>query len=165
MPGWYPHGEKSGRLEIWWICASSWIGICEIRSDTHVCEFGARWTGRFMKLLRMLGFWCNNSFQDSVRLLAVEACVTIASLLPQEDVEQLIMGTLRQCTSKSSPFHIILKIKVSNFCKIHFSKHYVFILFSPLKELCCNIFYMTQLNLTTFVYINTCHGVLLLNMY
>jgi serine/threonine-protein phosphatase 2A regulatory subunit A len=29
-------------------------------------------------------------FQDSVRLLAVEACVSIASLLQPEDVEQLV---------------------------------------------------------------------------
>lgn len=33
--------------------------------------------------------------QDSVRLLAVEACVSIASLLAQEDTEQLLMPTLR----------------------------------------------------------------------
>lgn len=32
-------------------------------------------------------------FQDSVRLLAVEACVSIASLLQQEDVE--LLGELR----------------------------------------------------------------------
>merc|ERR1719232_719496 len=36
---------------------------------------------------------------DSVRLLAVEACVSIASLLQQEDVEQLVMPTLRQCAA------------------------------------------------------------------
>lgn len=41
-------------------------------------------------------FW--GFLQDSVRLLAVEACVSIATLLPQEDVEQLVMPTLRQCT-------------------------------------------------------------------
>ena len=29
--------------------------------------------------------------QDSVRLLAVEACVSIASLLQTEDVEQLVI--------------------------------------------------------------------------
>lgn len=40
--------------------------------------------------------------QDSVRLLAVEACVSIASLLQQEDVEQLVMPTLRQCTNDNS---------------------------------------------------------------
>lgn len=38
--------------------------------------------------------------QDSVRLLAVEACVSIATLLQQEDVEQLVMPTLRQCTGE-----------------------------------------------------------------
>lgn len=40
--------------------------------------------------------------QDSVRLLAVEACVSIAQLLRQEDVEHLVMPTLRQCASDSS---------------------------------------------------------------
>ncbi|KFO04381.1 Serine/threonine-protein phosphatase 2A 65 kDa regulatory subunit A alpha isoform, partial [Balearica regulorum gibbericeps] len=34
--------------------------------------------------------------QDSVRLLAVEACVSIAQLLPQEELEGLVMPTLRQ---------------------------------------------------------------------
>ena len=40
--------------------------------------------------------------QDSVRLLAVDACVSIATLLQQEDVEQLVMPTLRQCASDQS---------------------------------------------------------------
>ncbi len=40
--------------------------------------------------------------QDSVRLLAVEACVSIASLLPQEDTEQLLMPTLRQSAEDKS---------------------------------------------------------------
>lgn len=39
--------------------------------------------------------------KDSVRLLAVEACVSIATLLTQDDVEQLVMPTLRQCTGKN----------------------------------------------------------------
>ncbi|KAH8258979.1 hypothetical protein KR038_000981 [Drosophila bunnanda] len=42
------------------------------------------------------------SIQDSVRLLAVEACVSIAQLLPQDDVEHLVLPTLRQCASDSS---------------------------------------------------------------
>ena len=33
--------------------------------------------------------------QDSVRLLAVKACVSMAGLLQQEDTEQLVMPTLR----------------------------------------------------------------------
>ena len=41
-------------------------------------------------------------FQDSVRLLAVEACVSMAELLQQEDVEQLVMPTLRQCAEDKS---------------------------------------------------------------
>lgn len=41
--------------------------------------------------------------QDSVRLLAVEACVSIATLLQlQDDVEQLVMPTLRQCAGDTS---------------------------------------------------------------
>ncbi|XP_044732294.1 serine/threonine-protein phosphatase 2A 65 kDa regulatory subunit A alpha isoform isoform X2 [Chrysoperla carnea] len=39
---------------------------------------------------------------DSVRLLAVDACVSIATLLEQEDVEQLVMPTLRQCATDQS---------------------------------------------------------------
>jgi len=45
---------------------------------------------------------CCFVFQDSVRLLAVEACVSIASLLEQEDVEQLVMPTLRKCAGDTS---------------------------------------------------------------
>lgn len=37
-----------------------------------------------------------------MRLLAVEACVSIAVLLQQEDVEQLVMPTLRQSASDQS---------------------------------------------------------------
>lgn len=37
-----------------------------------------------------------------MRLLAVEACVSIATLLQQEDVEQLVMPTLRQCSEDKS---------------------------------------------------------------
>ncbi|XP_046554169.1 serine/threonine-protein phosphatase 2A 65 kDa regulatory subunit A alpha isoform-like isoform X1 [Haliotis rubra] len=44
----------------------------------------------------------NIIFQDSVRLLAVEACVSIASLLPPDDTEQLVMPTLRQAAEDKS---------------------------------------------------------------
>lgn len=40
--------------------------------------------------------------QDSVRLLAVEACVNIAQLLLQEDLESLVMPTLRQAAEDKS---------------------------------------------------------------
>ncbi len=40
--------------------------------------------------------------QDSVRLLSVEACVSISSLLQSEDVEQLVMPTLKQCAEDQS---------------------------------------------------------------
>lgn len=41
-------------------------------------------------------------FQDSVRLLAVEACVSMASLLQQDDTETLVMPTLRQAAEDKS---------------------------------------------------------------
>ncbi|XP_013394072.1 serine/threonine-protein phosphatase 2A 65 kDa regulatory subunit A alpha isoform-like isoform X3 [Lingula anatina] len=41
-------------------------------------------------------------FNDSVRLLAVEACVSIASLLPHSDTEQLVMPTLRSAAEDKS---------------------------------------------------------------
>lgn len=37
-----------------------------------------------------------------MRLLAVEACVSIATLLPQEDLEGLVMPTLRQAAEDKS---------------------------------------------------------------
>lgn len=37
-----------------------------------------------------------------MRLLAVEACVSIATLLPQEDLETLVMPTLRQAAEDKS---------------------------------------------------------------
>lgn len=40
--------------------------------------------------------------QDSVRLLAVEACVSIAQLLQQEELEHHVMTTLRQCAGDTS---------------------------------------------------------------
>lgn len=42
------------------------------------------------------------SLQDSVRLLAVEASVSIAGLLPHDDTEQLIMPTVRQAAEDKS---------------------------------------------------------------
>lgn len=42
------------------------------------------------------------SLQDSVRLLAVEACVSISTLLAPEDVEHLVMPTLRQFSEDKS---------------------------------------------------------------
>lgn len=37
-----------------------------------------------------------------MRLLAVEACVSIASLLPAQDTENLVMPTLRQAAEDKS---------------------------------------------------------------
>ncbi len=40
--------------------------------------------------------------QDSVRLLAVEACASIAGLLDHQDVETLVMPTLREAANDKS---------------------------------------------------------------
>lgn len=40
--------------------------------------------------------------QDPVQLLAVEACVNIAQLLPQEDLKALVMPTLPQAAEDKS---------------------------------------------------------------
>ena len=37
-----------------------------------------------------------------MRLLAVEACASIASLLPKDDVESMVMPTLRDAASDKS---------------------------------------------------------------
>lgn len=48
--------------------------------------------------------------QDSVRLLAVEACVSISALLSHEDIEQQVMGILRQAAEdKSWRYFLFLK--------------------------------------------------------
>lgn len=58
-------------------------------------------------------------FKDSVRLLAVEACVSIAALLQQEDVEQLVMPTLRQCAGDQSwRVRYMVADKFTDVCKI-----------------------------------------------
>ncbi|XP_027528665.1 serine/threonine-protein phosphatase 2A 65 kDa regulatory subunit A alpha isoform-like, partial [Neopelma chrysocephalum] len=49
-----------------------------------------------------LSLTCAPCPQDSVRLLAVEACVSIAQLLPQEELEGLVMPTLRQAAEDKS---------------------------------------------------------------
>ena len=40
--------------------------------------------------------------KDSVRLLAVEACVSISELLMQDDIEQFVMPILRQAAEDKS---------------------------------------------------------------
>lgn len=56
--------------------------------------------------------------------MAIEACVSIAALLPQEDVEQLVMPTLRQCASDQSwrvRYMVADKFTDVNFFYIFFS--------------------------------------------
>lgn len=61
--------------------------------------------------------------QDSVRLLAVEACVSIASLLAQDDTEQLLMPTLRQCAEdKSWRVRYMVADKFTDLQKVSFEK-------------------------------------------
>lgn len=57
-----------------------------------------------------------------MRLLAVEACVSIAQLLPQEDLESLVMPTLRQAAEdKSWRVRYMVADKFSEVCE-----HYAF---------------------------------------
>lgn len=42
------------------------------------------------------------SSQDSVRLLAVEACAAIASILEKDDIEQLVIPTLSSAAKDKS---------------------------------------------------------------
>ncbi|XP_071495704.1 serine/threonine-protein phosphatase 2A 65 kDa regulatory subunit A beta isoform-like [Diadema antillarum] len=53
-------------------------------------------------LIPMFNSLASDEQQDSVRLLAVEACVSIASLLSNEDTENLIMPTMRCCAEDKS---------------------------------------------------------------
>ncbi|KAL1481901.1 hypothetical protein MTO96_015217 [Rhipicephalus appendiculatus] len=52
-------------------------------------------------LVAMWGYLAQDE-QDSVRLLAVEACVSLAGLLPREDLEHLLLPTLRQAAEDKS---------------------------------------------------------------
>lgn len=53
--------------------------------------------------------------QDSVRLLAVEGCSNIASILPDEDKESLLMPTVRAAAqvTRTSVYHIEKKEMLS----------------------------------------------------
>merc|ERR1712218_493057 len=83
---------------------------------------------------------------DSVRLLAVEACVSIASLLQQEDVEQLVMPTLRQCAEdKSWRVRYMVADKFTELQVGH-----------VLNLVMCH-FNMTSMSSFSFSYILSCH--------
>ena len=56
--------------------------------------------------------------QDSVRLLAVEGCANIASLLPSEDKETLLMPTVRAAAQVCRYFHIVLYIQTFHYCML-----------------------------------------------
>ncbi|NXM37507.1 2AAA phosphatase, partial [Gymnorhina tibicen] len=80
----------------------------------HLGAPGRTWEGRKPHLGTPEGIWRGHLGapgahlrppappQDSVRLLAVEACVSIAQLLPQEELEGLVMPTLRQAAEDKS---------------------------------------------------------------
>lgn len=66
--------------------------------------------------------------QDSVRLLAVEACVSIATLLPQEDLETLVMPTLRQAAEDKSwrvRYMVADKFSEVNGCRAFFQRLHI----------------------------------------
>nr|XP_054760167.1 serine/threonine-protein phosphatase 2A 65 kDa regulatory subunit A alpha isoform-like [Lytechinus pictus] len=67
-------------------------------------EFAKVVEGEYVKsdLIPMFINLASDEQQDSVRLLAVEACVNIASLLQQSDKEALIMPTMRGCAEDKS---------------------------------------------------------------
>lgn len=59
-----------------------------------------------------------------MRLLAVEACVSIATLLPQEDLETLVMPTLRQAAEdKSWRVRYMVADKFSEVSAAHLCTH------------------------------------------
>ncbi|NXL40722.1 2AAA phosphatase, partial [Glaucidium brasilianum] len=70
--------------------------------------FGGRWVGVGRSIFMLAPNLCVDPLAcdlgrgDSVRLLAVEACVSIAQLLPQEELEGLVMPTLRQAAEDKS---------------------------------------------------------------
>lgn len=60
--------------------------------------------------------------QDSVRLLAVQSCSSIAQLLSHSDIEHLIMGTLREAASdKSWRVRYMLADKFTEVCSLRTS--------------------------------------------
>jgi serine/threonine-protein phosphatase 2A regulatory subunit A len=67
--------------------------------------------GEFAKVLEpefvkseIISLWSSlaQDEQDSVRLLAVEACVSIAALLQNDDIEQHVMPVLRSAAEDKS---------------------------------------------------------------
>eukprot|EP00057_Strongylocentrotus_purpuratus_P007987 XP_011662461.1 PREDICTED: serine/threonine-protein phosphatase 2A 65 kDa regulatory subunit A alpha isoform isoform X3 [Strongylocentrotus purpuratus] len=67
-------------------------------------EFAKAVESEYVKsdLIPMFNSLASDEQQDSVRLLAVEACVSIATLLSHEDTELLIMPTMRGCAEDKS---------------------------------------------------------------
>ena len=52
-----------------------------------------------------------NDEQDSVRLLAVEGCSSIASILPDEDKEALLMPTVRAAAQVARTYVYLIESK------------------------------------------------------
>ena len=82
-------------------------------------------------------------FQDSVRLLAVEASVSIASLLSPDDIEKYVMSTLKQAAEdKSWRVRYMVADKFTDVSVSHFST-----LYRPLHFLTCsNTKHMLMIN-------------------
>lgn len=68
----------------------------------YVTSAGAELYGKYFMFSSNIWMQTFTWLQDSVRLLAVEAGVSIATLLPQEDLEALVMPTLRQAAEDKS---------------------------------------------------------------
>ena len=81
------------------ICQSCGVGVCKVRLGCAVQQPGF-------------------DEQDSVRLLAVEGCANIASLLPNEDKETLLMPTVRAAAQVCRYFHIVLYIQTFHYCML-----------------------------------------------
>ena len=64
----------------------------------------------------------SNSSQDSVRLLAVEACAAIASVLNKEDTEQQVVPTLTSA-SKDKSWRVRYMV-ADKFCEVSYAYVY-----------------------------------------
>ncbi|NXF56241.1 2AAA phosphatase, partial [Oceanites oceanicus] len=115
----YPRVSSPVKAELRQIRQSFGVGARQERDHPHVLQprfrrAGKRGPGTSGSPVGggegSLGAWDPSSdvwvplrvTQDSVRLLAVEACVSIAQLLPQEELEGLVMPTLRQAAEDKS---------------------------------------------------------------
>ncbi|NXL68679.1 2AAA phosphatase, partial [Chordeiles acutipennis] len=108
----YPRVSSPVKAELRQVCQSFGAGARQERDHPHVLQPGVGRAGEEplpggeeMTVVPGWGVvvtWGCLLPKDSVRLLAVEACVSIAQLLPQEELEGLVMPTLRQAAEDKS---------------------------------------------------------------